>query len=63
MVYKLYYQYFNIKKQFMIVLDIFLNTGAGDGNVTLKMAPYFKDVFVTEISPVMRWRLSKHGFT
>ncbi|VDP42603.1 unnamed protein product [Schistosoma mattheei] len=37
--------------------------GAGDGNVTLKMAPYFKDIFVTEISPVMRWRLSKHGFT
>ncbi|CAH8638127.1 unnamed protein product [Schistosoma intercalatum] len=57
--------------QFLRLLDVndsfksnsLLDLGAGDGNVTLKMAPYFKDVFVTEISPVMRWRLSKHGFT
>ncbi|CAH8583231.1 unnamed protein product [Schistosoma turkestanicum] len=57
--------------QFLRLLDVdndyktnsLLDLGAGDGNVTLKMAPYFKDIFVTEISPVMRWRLTKHGFT
>ncbi|KAK4474728.1 hypothetical protein MN116_001853 [Schistosoma mekongi] len=43
--------------------DFLLDLGAGDGNVTLKMSPYFKMVYVTEISPVMRWRLSKHGFS
>ncbi|CAH8872785.1 unnamed protein product [Trichobilharzia szidati] len=43
--------------------DYLLDLGAGDGNVTMKMAPFFNNVYVTEISPVMRWRLSKHGFT
>ncbi|CAH8647671.1 unnamed protein product [Heterobilharzia americana] len=56
--------------QFLRLLDVrddfksdsLLDLGAGDGNVTMKMAPYFNSVYVTEISPVMRWRLSKHGF-
>ncbi len=37
--------------------------GAGDGRVTMKMAPMFEEIYVTEISPVMRWRLRQANFT
>ncbi|VDM31610.1 unnamed protein product [Hydatigera taeniaeformis] len=40
-----------------------LDLGAGDGRVTMRMAPMFDEVFVTEISPVMRWRLRQANFT
>ncbi|CDS37367.1 methyltransferase9 [Echinococcus multilocularis] len=40
-----------------------LDLGAGDGRVTMRMAPMFDEVYVTEISPVMRWRLRQANFT
>nr|CDS26361.1 methyltransferase9 [Hymenolepis microstoma] len=40
-----------------------LDLGAGDGRVTMRMAPMFEEVYVTEISPVMRWRLRQANFT
>ena len=39
-----------------------LDLGAGDGAVTSKMAPYFENVYTTEMSPTMRWRLQQKGF-
>ena len=39
-----------------------LDLGAGDGKVTSVMKPFFDDVYVTEQSPAMRWRLSSKGF-
>lgn len=44
-------------------LNALLDLGAGDGNVTMKMASYFKQVYVTEISVPMQWRLKQLGFT
>ena len=38
-------------------------TGAGDGNVTSKLASLFKHVYATEACPVMRWRLFARGYT
>ena len=40
-----------------------LDVGAGDGNVTAKMAPLFGAVVATEASPVMTRRLSEMGYT
>lgn len=56
--------------QFEILLDIsstwrgdhLLDIGAGDGKVTEKMAPYFRNISVTEASPVMRNVLAKKNF-
>ena len=42
-----------------IVLNL---SGAGDGKVTEVFARYFTNVYVTEMSPVMRRQLSKRGF-
>lgn len=39
-----------------------LDLGAGDGKVTSVMKQHFDDVYVTEQSPSMRWRLSSRGF-
>ncbi|XP_041376323.1 methyltransferase-like protein 9 isoform X2 [Gigantopelta aegis] len=39
-----------------------LDLGAGDGMVTSKMAHYFNNVFVTEISSVMTTRLQEKGY-
>ncbi|VDK88347.1 unnamed protein product [Dibothriocephalus latus] len=36
---------------------------AGDGKVTAKMAPLFDEVYATEMSPVMQWRLKQANFT
>ncbi|KER19882.1 hypothetical protein T265_11446 [Opisthorchis viverrini] len=44
-------------------LHSLLDLGAGDGMVTAKMAPYFEQVYVTELSHTMQWRLSERGFT
>eukprot|EP01127_Copromyxa_protea_P001956 TRINITY_DN11858_c0_g1_i1.p1 TRINITY_DN11858_c0_g1~~TRINITY_DN11858_c0_g1_i1.p1 ORF type:complete len:302 (+),score=68.19 TRINITY_DN11858_c0_g1_i1:2-907(+) len=46
-------------KNFDRVLDI----GAGDGSVTQKMAPYFSEVFTTEVSGSMVTSLQSKGFT
>ena len=43
-------------------LDFLLDLGAGDGAVTDKMAPFFNNVFATEMSPTMRFRLNQKGF-
>ncbi|EDO37060.1 predicted protein [Nematostella vectensis] len=40
-----------------------LDLGAGDGKVTEVMAPHFKEVYVTEQSVSMRWRLGWKGYT
>ncbi|KAL7059767.1 hypothetical protein AAHC03_013029 [Spirometra sp. Aus1] len=40
-----------------------LDLGAGDGKVTAKMAPLFDEVYTTEMSPVMRWRLKQANYT
>jgi len=45
-------------KQFEAVLDI----GAGDGNVTTVMAPYFRSIYTTEMSRFMHSRLQKKGY-
>ncbi|XP_064466954.1 protein-L-histidine N-pros-methyltransferase-like [Ornithodoros turicata] len=39
-----------------------LDIGAGDGNVTAVIAPFFAKVDVTEMSPVMRRLLARRGF-
>lgn len=43
--------------------DTLLDIGAGDGSVTQRMSSLFKKVYVTELSPVMQWRLSTNGYT
>ena len=40
-----------------------LDLGAGDGKVTSVIKQHFEEVYVTEQSPSMRWRLSGQGFT
>ncbi|CAF0830967.1 unnamed protein product [Adineta steineri] len=47
------------ESQFTSLLDI----GAGDGSVTERMSSVFKKVYVTELSPIMQWRLSTSGYT
>ncbi|XP_078364602.1 protein-L-histidine N-pros-methyltransferase-like isoform X2 [Oculina patagonica] len=39
-----------------------LDLGAGDGKVTSVIKHHFHEVYVTEQSPSMRWRLSGRGF-
>lgn len=46
-----------------IELTSLLDVGAGDGSVTERMSNLFRHVYVTEMSPIMRWRLSTRGFT
>ncbi|CAF0857850.1 unnamed protein product, partial [Brachionus calyciflorus] len=43
-------------------LNNLLDLGAGDGAVTSKMAPFFENVYTTEMSATMRWRLRQKGF-
>lgn len=42
--------------------DRLLDLGAGDGMITRQMASFFNEVFVTEMSATMKWRLNEHGF-
>eukprot|EP00658_Telonema_sp_P-2_P013549 TRINITY_DN15132_c0_g1_i1.p1 TRINITY_DN15132_c0_g1~~TRINITY_DN15132_c0_g1_i1.p1 ORF type:complete len:351 (-),score=83.43 TRINITY_DN15132_c0_g1_i1:300-1352(-) len=39
-----------------------LDVGAGDGGVTLSLAPLFEHVTATEVSGVLSWRLYSRGF-
>ncbi|XP_068696174.1 protein-L-histidine N-pros-methyltransferase-like isoform X3 [Montipora foliosa] len=39
-----------------------LDLGAGDGKVTSVIKQHFDEVYVTEQSPTMRWRLTNRGF-
>lgn len=39
-----------------------LDLGAGDGKVTAMMDPFFEEVYTTEQSPSMRWRLHWKGY-
>lgn len=48
----------NQESQFSSLLDI----GAGDGSVTQRMASLFKNVYATEMSSIMQWRLSNSGY-
>ena len=43
-------------------LNNLLDLGSGDGAVTKKMSIYFKEVYTTEMSWTMQWRLGQHGF-
>lgn len=45
-----------------IKLENLLDLGAGDGQVTSKMAPFFQNVYTTEMSTTMRWRLQQKGY-
>ncbi|KAH7719591.1 DREV methyltransferase [Aphelenchoides avenae] len=40
-----------------------LDLGAGDGGVTSVMGQFYNDVYATETSGVMDWRLRQRGFT
>lgn len=42
--------------------DNLLDLGAGDGEVTAHIAPLFRTVYATEISPIMRTLLQKKGY-
>ena len=42
--------------------DRLLDLGAGDGKVTAMMEPYFEEIYATEQSPSMRWRLHWKGY-
>lgn len=58
------------KKQFEVLMDIdenwpggtLLDLGAGDGHITQHMAPYFSQVYTTETSGPMTWRLFEKGY-
>nr|CDJ84559.1 DREV methyltransferase domain containing protein [Haemonchus contortus] len=39
-----------------------LDLGAGDGGITKKLATFYSNVYVTEMSQVMQWRLRNEGF-
>lgn len=40
-----------------------LDLGAGDGSVTRQMAQHFRNVYVTEMSSTMLWRLQEQGYS
>ncbi|CAO4385423.1 unnamed protein product [Caenorhabditis nigoni] len=40
-----------------------LDLGAGNGDITEHMRPFFDDVYATELSPKMRKRLASKGYT
>lgn len=42
--------------------DSLLDLGAGDGQVTKIMARHFNQIYVTEQSPAMRWRLRQMNY-
>lgn len=42
--------------------DSLLDIGAGDGNVSKNIIHHFRNVFATEQSPTMQWRLQEKGF-
>ena len=46
-----------------VKMDSLLDLGAGDGAVTAKMAPFFNQVYATEMSVPMQWRLRQKGYT
>ncbi|WKY14117.1 hypothetical protein Q1695_000012 [Nippostrongylus brasiliensis] len=39
-----------------------LDLGAGDGGITKALFPFFENVYVTEMSQVMQWRLRCEGY-
>ncbi|XP_069761712.1 protein-L-histidine N-pros-methyltransferase [Narcine bancroftii] len=39
-----------------------LDLGAGDGEVTKIISPRVEEVYVTEVSPTMKWQLRKKGY-
>ena len=45
-----------------VKLKSLLDLGAGDGAVTSRMAPFFENVYATEMSYTMQWRLQQKGF-
>ncbi|KAM9424052.1 protein-L-histidine N-pros-methyltransferase isoform 2-T2 [Pholidichthys leucotaenia] len=42
--------------------DRLLDLGAGDGGVTQVMAPHFREVYATEVSPPMKWHLHRKNY-
>jgi 2-polyprenyl-3-methyl-5-hydroxy-6-metoxy-1,4-benzoquinol methylase len=48
----------NQQSQLTSLLDI----GAGDGSITQRMADLFKNIYATEMSSIMQWRLSNYGY-
>jgi hypothetical protein len=39
-----------------------LDLGAGDGAVTARISPFFENIYTTEMSYTMQWRLQQKGF-
>ena len=56
-------------EQFRTLLDhqssfsSLLDIGAGDGSVTKRMSSLFEEIYVTELSKTMQWRLARSGYT
>jgi len=48
--------------QCMYEWNTLLMPGAGDGAVTRQMAQHFRNVYVTEVSSTMLWRLQEQGY-
>lgn len=42
--------------------ETFIDLGAGDGKVTEKITKYFNEIYATEQSPTMQWRLKEKGY-
>lgn len=46
----------------VLIMQLVLFLGAGDGAVTEKFSKYFRKVYVTEKSKTMSWRLKEKGY-
>lgn len=53
------YMYYRIHVSRILFI---LFTGAGDGEVTDKMARYYSQVYATEVSSTMVWRLQEKNY-
>jgi hypothetical protein len=51
-----------LKNIYFSVFNCKTDIGAGDGAVTAKMAPFFNNIYATEMSSTMQWRLKQKGF-
>nr|XP_006824986.1 PREDICTED: methyltransferase-like protein 9-like [Saccoglossus kowalevskii] len=58
----LYWKAVNDQRQTVDTSKKLLDLGAGDGLVTKQIEKHFTEVFATEVSSSMRWRLQNHGY-
>uniref|UniRef100_A0AC35UBL1 Methyltransferase-like protein 9 n=2 Tax=Rhabditophanes sp. KR3021 TaxID=114890 RepID=A0AC35UBL1_9BILA len=55
--------FLNLEPEWISSDKTVLDLGAGDGMVTKHLETFYKNVYVTEMSPIMQWRLGQKGFT